>query len=156
MLASMFFTGDSQSNLFKTNNNKDSLQDIQTKTITVDKSSINHHETSGHIPESSNTQQGLSHSSPVHVESQDVEEMGHSTNVSTQHLQSPMSEKARNLTSESQMLLSGVQTIPEQLPLILTEGDAEDHESLTIIAGNEQLQVYFRLQNYFNHLHVTM
>jgi glutamine cyclotransferase len=39
------------------------------------------------------------------------------------------------------MLLSGVQTIPEQLPLILTEGDAEDHESLAIIDGNEQLQV---------------
>jgi hypothetical protein len=64
---------------------------------------------------------------------------GHSTNVTTQHI--PASGKARNLTAESQMLLSGVQTIPEQLPLILTEGDAEDHESLAIIDGNEQLQV---------------
>ena len=48
------------------------------------------------------------------------------------------------------MLLSGVQTIPEQLPLILTEGDAEEHESLTIIAGNEQLQVSLKPINHYD------
>ena len=129
----MFFIGDSSSPLFKANNNKETLQDIQTESVTVDKPGINDHETS----ESSSTQQELSdsHGNPVHVETQDV------ANASTQHLHPPMSDKAQKLTNESQMLLSGVQTIPEQLPLILTEGDAEEHESLTIIAGNEQLQV---------------
>lgn len=66
--------------------------------------------------------------------------MQHSAgNVASPHLQA--SDKRRNMTSENQMLLSGVQTIPEQLPLILTEGDAEEHESLKITAGSEQLQV---------------
>ena len=135
----MFFIGDSSSHLFKANNNKETLQDIQTESVTVDKPGINDHETS----ESSSTQQELSNSdgNPVHVETQDVGPMEHSTNASTQHLHPPMSDKAQKLANESQMLLSGVQTIPEQLPLILTEGDAEEHESLTIIAGNEQLQV---------------
>lgn len=52
--------------------------------------------------------------------------------------------KAQHLTlgSDTQLLLSGMQTIPEQVPLILTEEDAEE-ESFTVMAGTEHLQVKY-------------
>ena len=137
----VFFTDNNQSHLFETSDKEDSLQNIPTndQVLAADKASTND-ETSDNRSSLSNTQQESDgRGSPDHVETREVEAIGRSTNVSTQHLQT--SGKARNMTSESQMLLSGVQTIPEQLPLILTEGDAEEHESLAIIAGNEQLQV---------------
>ncbi|CAB3981108.1 zinc finger ZXDC-like isoform X2 [Paramuricea clavata] len=129
-----------QSHLFEASNKEDSLQNIPTndQVLAADKASTND-ETSDNRSGLANTQQvSDGRGSPDHVETREVEAIGRSRNVSTQHLQT--SGKARNMTSESQMLLSGVQTIPEQLPLILTEGDAEEHESLAIIAGNEQLQ----------------
>ena len=140
----MFFTDKSQSHLFVTSNKEGSLQNIQANDQVADKASISaNNETSNTISDLANTQQETDthvEGRADHVQTREVED--HSTNVTTQHLQT--SGKARTLTS--QLLLSGVQTIPEQLPLILTEGDAEEHESLAIIAGHEQLQVKMNVE----------
>ena len=132
----MFFADTDQSERHLLGESADNKTDsVQTneQIIATDKSRIDKaDESSNNISHLANLQQS------DNVETIQVEGNSHSTNVTAQHI--PASGKARNLTSESQMLLSGVQTIPEQLPLILTEGDAEEHESL-IIAGNEQLQV---------------
>ena len=136
-----FFPDNNQSHLFETSNEAENSQNIPTndQDISTEKTGINNNDgTTNNMSDLGSSQQDCHN--PPHVETREVPTIGHSTNVnSVQHLQ--LSEKARNLTSDNQMLFSGVQTIPEQLPLILTEGDAEEHESFTIIAGNEQLQV---------------
>ena len=63
--------------------------------------------------------------------------------IVSNNLQTSRKTRLLTLGSESQLLLSGVPSIPEQLPLILTEGDAEEQESLSL-ARTEQFQVSCR------------